>query len=104
MSHYKEVKNVMHNEMGITKEEIRSIIRESIEFEVKRIVEGKQQYIEKCIDEYTKEYIEAVIRNGLSDGGRLLFGFKERVSSALSSEIGKFISTKMDFEIKLKDE
>jgi hypothetical protein len=55
------------------------------------------------VDEYTKDYIETIIRNGLTDGGHLLFGFKEQVSSALSNEIGKFIAKQLDIEIKVKE-
>lgn len=104
MSQYKEFKNMMHNEMSITKEEIRALIKQTIEIEVRKIVEGKQAYIERCVDEYTQHYIESVIRNGLNDGGRLLFGFKERVSSSLSDAVGKFIANQLEFNIRVKGE
>jgi hypothetical protein len=41
LKYYKEVKNFIHNEWGITKEEIREIIKKTIEVEVRKIVEGK---------------------------------------------------------------
>ncbi|WPS85342.1 hypothetical protein SMD22_01560 (plasmid) [Brevibacillus halotolerans] len=96
---YKEIKNFIHNEEKITKEEIREIIQEAVQKEVNRIMEKKQNYIDTCV----KSYVEGVICEGLSDGGRLLYGFRERVSSTLSEEVGKFIANQLQIDVKLKD-
>lgn len=103
-SNYKEIKNYIHNEAGITKDELRTMIKEAIDLEVKQIVEAKKPYINEVVDTYSKQYINAIIHNGLNDGGRLLFGFKERVSSSLSNAVGKYIADQLSFEIKVKDD
>lgn len=85
---YKIVKNFIHNEEKITKEEIRGMIREAVNLEVRRIVEEKKTYI----DEVITSYVRGLVERGLSDSGHLYYGFKERVAQELSSEVAKFIS------------
>ncbi|MFF2531414.1 hypothetical protein ACFVS2_21140 [Brevibacillus sp. NPDC058079] len=99
-SSYKEVKNFIHNEAQITKEEIRAIIRETVREEVNRIVGEKQDYIDVCV----KSYVERLIREGLTDGGTLLFGFRERVSSTLSDQVGKFIANQLQIDVSVIDQ
>jgi hypothetical protein len=97
---YKEVKNFIHNEAKITKEEIREIIREAVRNEVHHILGEKPDYIDKCV----QSYIEKIIKEGLTNGGRLLFGFRERVSSALSDEIGRFVANQLVIDVKVRDQ
>jgi hypothetical protein len=103
-SNYKEIKNYIHNEAEITKDELRAMIKDAIEIEVKQIVEAKRPHIDQIVDTYSRQYINAIIHNGISDGGRLLFGFKERVSSSLSDAVGKYIADQLTFEIKVKED
>ncbi|WP_242289114.1 MULTISPECIES: hypothetical protein [unclassified Bacillus cereus group] len=96
---YKEFKNLIHNELKIDKEEIRELIRETIAFETKVIMEGKENYINTCIE----SYIQHLIKQGMSDNGKLVFGFKERVATMVSNEMGRFIANQLEFDIKVKE-
>lgn len=102
-SNYKEIKNFIHNEEGFTKEEIRQMIQESINIEVKQVIEAKKPYIEELVETYSKQYIDAIIENGMHDKGRLLLGFKERVSSALSNAVGSYVATQLDIQVNVKE-
>lgn len=97
---YKELKNFIHNEEGISREDIQELIRYSVQVEVEKVISNKQDYIDQCV----KEYIERLIREGLTDGGRLLLGFKERVSSTLSAEVGKLVAKQLDISVNLKND
>ncbi|WP_242248869.1 hypothetical protein [Bacillus cereus group sp. BfR-BA-01328] len=96
---YKEFKNLIHNDLKMDKEEIRELIREAIAVETKVIMEGKEDYINTCIE----SYIQHLIKQGMSDNGKLVFGFKERVSTMVSNEVGRFIANQLEFDIKVKE-
>ena len=80
---YKMFKNFMHNELGISKEDIREWVRESIKEEVKNVVE---QAHGKC-------NIEGEIRKAIKDNdfwssdGRL----KPEVYKSVCAEVGERI-------------
>jgi len=99
MNNYNEVKNYIHNEAKITKDEIRDIIKETIKQEVRKIVDNKSEYI----DHYITEYIQSLVKSGLSNQGSLFYNFRERVAQELSSETGKFIREQLDISVKIKE-
>ena len=80
---YKMFKNFMHNELGISKEDIREWVRESIKEEVKNIVERA----------YGNCNIEGEIRKAIRDNdfwtpdGKL----KSEVYKAICVEVGEHI-------------
>ncbi|MEC3269941.1 hypothetical protein [Bacillus thuringiensis] len=96
---YKEFKNLIHNDLKMDKEEIRELIRETIAVETKVIMEGKEDYINTCIE----SYIQHLIKQGMSDNGKLVFGFKERVATMVSNQVGHFIANQLEFDIKVKE-
>ncbi|MEG7882577.1 hypothetical protein [Bacillus paranthracis] len=96
---YKEFKNLIHNELKMDKEEIRELIRETIAVETKVIMDGKEDYINTCIESYIKH----LIKRGMSDNGKLAFGFKERIATMVSNEVGRFIANQLEFDIKVKE-
>ena len=48
--------------------------------------------------------IDSLIEEGFRDGGRLLYGFKERVSQTVSDEVGKRIANVLNINVELKEE
>ena len=98
---YKEIKNYIHNEEKITKEEIRDIIRQSINEEVQKVVYLKRELIDKTIS----NYIETAVRNAVTSNGNGYFAndFKTRVTGRLSDEMANFISKKIQLDIKIKE-
>ncbi|MFC8686020.1 hypothetical protein [Brevibacillus porteri] len=91
---YKEVKNNIHNELGIAKDEIREIIKEAVRNEVKVILENES---------YFGKYIEQLVKRGISDKGSLYYNFKERVAQKLSDEVGKYIKNQLNINIQVKN-
>lgn len=95
---YKEVKNFIHNELGITKDDIQEMIRIAVSNEVKKAAEsGKFQ-------SFISSKIDSLIEEGFGDGGRLLYGFKERVSQTVSNEVGKRIANNLNISVELKSQ
>ncbi|EWH20233.1 hypothetical protein [Bacillus haynesii] len=95
---YKEVKNFIHNELGITKDDIQEMIRVAVSNEVKKAAEsGKFQ-------SFISSKIDSLIEEGFGDGGRLLYGFKERVSQTVSNEVGKRIANNLNISVELKSQ
>ena len=92
---YKEIKNVIHNDLKITKEDMLGMIRDVIREEVKNVFSHKASQIDTIVE----NYVQYLVRKGLSDGGRHGDGFKERVSSLLSDAVGAFIANKLDITL-----
>ncbi|MHA6150146.1 MULTISPECIES: hypothetical protein [Bacillus subtilis group] len=67
---YKEIKNYIHNELGITRKDIQEMISVAVSNEVQKISESGK------LDSIAGEKIESLIDEGFSDGGRLLYGFR----------------------------
>jgi DNA polymerase sigma len=91
---YKMFKNFLHNELGLTKEDIREWIREAISEEVRKVV--KESY-EKCdIREVLKTEIKSVLTKYDWFGSDL----KESIQKLAVAEMTKGYV----FDIKRKDE
>ncbi|MCY8539470.1 hypothetical protein [Bacillus haynesii] len=95
---YKEVKNFIHNELGITKEDIQEMIRIAVSNEVKKAAESGE------FQSFISSKIDSLIEEGFGDGGRLLYGFKERVSQTVSNEVGKRIANNLNISVELKSQ
>jgi hypothetical protein len=52
---YQEVKNIIHNEIGVTKEDIREVFRQIAKDEIKKIVFEKGSFIKQTIKEVIRE-------------------------------------------------
>ncbi|UZD76221.1 hypothetical protein [Bacillus siamensis] len=77
---YKEVKNYIHNELGISRQDVQEMISIAVSNEVQKMSESGK------LDKIAGEKIESLIEEGFENGGRLLHGFKERVSQTVSNE------------------
>lgn len=63
---YKEVKNAIHNEVGMTKEELTDIFREIAREEVKKIVLDNEAFIKDTMHATMKEIIRSEMLNAIS--------------------------------------
>lgn len=97
-SGYKEMKNLIHNELGITRQEIQEMISVAISNEVQKLFESGK------LDIIVGAKIDSLIEEGFRNGGRLLYGFKERVSQTVSDEVGKRIANVLNINVELKEE
>ncbi|MGG3136457.1 hypothetical protein ABER59_17200 [Bacillus velezensis] len=96
-SGYKEVKNYIHNELGISRQGVQEMISIAVSNEVQKMSESGK------LDRIAGEKIESLIEEGFGNGGRLLHGFKERVSQTVSNEVGKRIANVLNINVELKE-
>ncbi|WP_057080590.1 hypothetical protein [Bacillus amyloliquefaciens] len=95
---YKELKNLIHNELGISRQDIQEMISNAVSNEVQKMSESGK------LDRIAEEKIESLIEEGFRNGGRLLHGFKERVTQTVSDEVGKRIANVLNINVELKEE
>ncbi|NUI59312.1 hypothetical protein HUN88_06015 [Bacillus amyloliquefaciens] len=95
---YKEVKNYIHNELGISRQNAQEMISIAVSNEVQKMSESGK------LDRIAGEKIESLIEEGFENGGQLLHGFKERVSQTVSDEVGKRIANVLNINVELKEE
>ncbi|MGG1363577.1 hypothetical protein ABE287_18320 [Bacillus velezensis] len=97
-STYKEVKNYIHNELGISIQDVQDMISIAVSNEVQKMSKSGK------LDRIAGEKIESLIAEGFENGGQLLHGFKERVSQTVSDEVGKRIAKVLNINVELKEE
>ncbi|KIN51249.1 hypothetical protein B4073_1773 [Bacillus subtilis] len=97
-SGYKEIKNLIHNDLGITRQDIQEMISVAVSNEVQKLFESGK------LDIIVGAKIDSLIEEGFRDGGRLLYGFKDRVSQTVSDEVGKRIAKVLNINVELKEE
>lgn len=95
---YKEFKNLIHNELKITREEIHDMIKTLVKNEVYKILDSKRDYIKEIVESYIKEHIrqELYFKSPIDS-------FEGGIKNALSNEIGKYIANKLNIQISLKE-
>lgn len=108
---YKEVKNVIHNDIGVTKEEILEIFRKVAKDEIQKIVSENTEFIYKSIKEVIRnEMINAVndhqypkIRKNIWDYTNEN-SFKDFITGVMKEEIVNSLREQFDlyFDIKKK--
>lgn len=96
-SAYKELKNLIHNELGISRQDVQEMISIAVSNEVQKMSESGK------LDRIAGEKIEALIEEGFRNGDRLLYGFKERVLQTVSDEVGKRIANVLNINVELKE-
>lgn len=96
-SAYKEVKNYIHNELGISIQDVQDMISIAVSNEVQKMSKSGK------LDRIAGEKIESLIAEGFENGGQLLHGFKERVSQTVSDEVGKRIAKVLNINVELKE-
>ncbi|MBT9285873.1 hypothetical protein KM038_11310 [Bacillus velezensis] len=97
-SAYKEVKNYIHNELSISRQDVQDMISIAVSNEVQKMSKSGK------LDRIAGEKIESLIEEGFENGGQLLHGFKERVSQTVSDEVGKRIAKVLNINVELKEE
>ncbi|MBR0007827.1 hypothetical protein [Bacillus subtilis] len=97
-SGYKDMKNFIHNELGITRQDIQEMISAAVSNEVQKMFESGK------LDRIAGAKIGKLIEEGFRDRGRLLYGFKERVSQIVSDEVGKRIANNLNISVELKSQ
>ncbi len=97
-SNYAAVKNLIHNEMGISKDDLKDLIRQIFSEEILRLLKSDKD----AIDHTIKLHINKLVENALSDGYRN--NFKDKVANQLTAEISKFVYTLLEVSVRLKED
>ena len=108
---YKEVKNVVHNDMGVTKEEVLEVFRQVAKDEIQKQVLENKAFIHQCIrDVIRQEMVQAVkdhkypqvvgnvVHYGRNDGEN---NFKDYVSGVMKEEIVKELREQFELNLNI---
>jgi len=109
---YKEVKNVIHNDIGITKEEILKVFRQIAKDEVHKIVSDNRAFIYTTLKDVIKSEMAEAIHNHKYpkvSGSVWHYGyngngseeFKSYVSGVMKEEIVKELREQFDISLDI---
>lgn len=105
---YKEFKNILHNELGVTREEIRDLIKETIKNEIDWLINDRRDAINEHINASVSRHMKKLIEDGITTQHGLWKndGIRDSVKRALKDEIVNtlFSDIEISFDIKKKDE
>lgn len=97
-------KNFMHNELGITKDDIRYWIKESVREEVKKMLEHRMEKNDEYdLDIQIDNIIRDEIYKTIFHPQKVFYDRKGAFQDLIRKEIAKIISEKIKIEIS-KDE
>lgn len=110
---YKEVKNVIHNDVGVTKEEILEVFRQVAKDEIQKIISEKRTFIYESIREVIRhEMIDAVNEhrypkiNGhvwnYGYNGRGENSFKDFIAGVMKEEIVNSLGKQFDLNLDIE--
>jgi len=92
-NNYKEFKNYVHNELKISKEEIQSIIKETVNDEINKLI-GSQ---------YFEHLIEKTVRNLIKEQFNFSNTFRDNVRGIVANEVGKQIASHMKINVEFSE-
>lgn len=90
-SNYQEIKNFIHNDLGITKEYIQEILKEMVVEEVRKL--NSSGFIERAIEKDASNRVRATFVNGLGDS------FESNVRGIVATEVGRQIVQNLNIEV-----
>jgi hypothetical protein len=108
---YKEVKNVIHNDIGITKEEILEVFRQVAKNEIQKIVSEKSDFIDQSIKEIIRDEMMNAVNDHKYPKIRKNYwnytkdnSFKDYITGVMKEEIVRSLSEQFElsFDIKKK--
>ena len=96
---YKEVKNHIHNTLGITREDILDIIQQFVEEQIELKLNNRdiKELFENCMD----KSIERGLNRVLNSGGNIST-LRGKVTSLLNTELTRQLAEKISINIALK--
>lgn len=93
---YKEVKNHLHNTLEVSKEYIDEIIKESVQFEISRLI--KDGFFQRSIDQSVQNEIRKAYTNGFDNT------FYNNVRGIIGKEVGKLVAGRLNIDVTITDE
>ncbi|WP_411735078.1 hypothetical protein [Paenibacillus sp. M2] len=95
---YNAVKNYMHNELGITKDDILQIIKETVQTEISKV--NKIAYIERTIEDVVKQELYGSFRSDYWSRD----AFKQRVSKVLTDNLADIVASQLSISVEVNKE
>ncbi|QPK89846.1 hypothetical protein IEN91_05255 [Bacillus velezensis] len=105
---YKEVKNVIHNDIGVTKDEILEVFRQVVKDEIDQIISGKSSFIKESIREAVRHEMAKISEQRnypkMTNGLWLFNGnnsFSKFIAEVMKEEITKALSEQFDIKLNI---
>ncbi|WP_220039411.1 hypothetical protein [Paenibacillus illinoisensis] len=95
-SNYQEVKNYLHNDLGVTKGYVQDLLKEMVAEEVKKLISSG--YIEHAVE------IDVSSRVGKTFGRGLGSNFESNVRGIIAKEVGKQLVENMNISVTKADD
>lgn len=94
-NNYKEVKNYIHNELKISKDDINSIIQITVATEIRKLMKDKD-FINGLVANRLKEILSKDYNKPIYNN---LFTLDNKIYDAISNEISKTIKERLKIEL-----
>lgn len=95
-SNYQEVKNYLHNDLGVTKSYVQDLLKEMVAEEVKKLISSG--YIEHAVE------IDVSSRVGKTFGRGLGSNFESNVRGIIAKEVGRQLVENMNINVTKADD
>lgn len=99
MDNYKEIKNYVHNELKISREDILEVVRQETQKQIEAFMKDEtnfRTFIKKSFDDTIKLAIVG------EDNWMFASSFKDKITDIIRDKIGTMIVEKLDIKVKLK--
>lgn len=100
MDNYKEIKNLIHNELNITKDDIKSIIVDTVREEIGNLIKD-EQFLNTMIQNHVRNILNKEYTNPKY---KKLFALNELVYDNVCSEISKMVHQNVKISVGLNED
>lgn len=100
MNNYKEVKNLVHNDLGITKDDIKKIIEQTVEKEIKKFFNDESR-----LNSFMLTYIKDLLKGDYENPNyRKVFMINNLIYDNVCSEISKIVKENLKIHVGVNKE
>lgn len=100
MKHYKEVKNYIHNDLGITKEDIQYTIERTVEEEIRKFFNDESR-----LNTFMMNYIKDLLNGDYENPKyRSVFMMNNLIYDNVCSEIGKVVKENLKIHVGINED
>jgi hypothetical protein len=98
MENYKEIKNYIHNDLKITKEDILEVVRQETQKQIEAFMKDETNFTTFIRKAYEDSIKIAICGDSWSFGS----SFKDKITSIIKDKIGQMVVDKLDIKVKIK--
>lgn len=103
MSEYKQVKNHIHNTLGIDKEYVQNVIRETVRDEVQKLL-GDEEVLSKMIASYVGDAVNSVYGYLPPAQKKRSEYIRDVIRGQIMTAIGQHVLSRLDVSVGLREE